>query len=250
MIMRHAVRTSTFLFSVGFHAALFGGLYCFSAQGDTVPEEQVYHVALAELAVPAPAPAAPPAPAAEPVPPPASEPEPVPPIPEPEVKPEPKKEPPQTPKISPRKKKETAAPRKAKTPPPPPAAPRPAALPQAVSEAPASGHASGTPRPSRIGGLMAYETDDVDQRPSVVKNARVEYPRKARRLGLSGRVVVQLVVDTEGKPQSCKIRSAEPTGHFEEAALSAARGMRFIPGKIQGRPVNTVVLIPFNFSLR
>ena len=97
---------------------------------------------------------------------------------------------------------------------------------------------------------MAYETDDVDQRPSVVKNARVEYPRKARRLGLSGRVVVQLVVDTEGKPQSCKIRSAEPTGHFEEAALSAARGMRFIPGKIQGRSVNTVVLIPFNFSLR
>ncbi len=82
--MRHAVRTSTFLFSVGFHAALFGGLYCFSAQGDTVPEEQVYHVALAELAVPAPAPAA------EPVPPPASEPEPVRPTPEPEVKPEPK----------------------------------------------------------------------------------------------------------------------------------------------------------------
>ena len=73
MIMRHAVRTSTFLFSIGFHAALFGGLYCFSAQGDTVPEEQVYHVALAELAVPPPA--------AEPVPPPASEPEPVPPPP-------------------------------------------------------------------------------------------------------------------------------------------------------------------------
>lgn len=97
---------------------------------------------------------------------------------------------------------------------------------------------------------MAYETDDVDQRPSVVKNARVEYPRKARRLGVSGRVVVQLVVDTEGKPQACEIRSAEPAGHFEEAALSAARGMRFIPGKIQGRPVNTVVLIPFNFSLK
>ena len=237
--MRHAVRTSTFLFSIGFHAALFGGLYCFSAQGDTVPEEQVYHVALAELAVPPPAP-----PAAEPVPPPASEPEPVPPPPE-SVKPEPKKEPPKTPKISPRKKKETAPPRKAasETPPPPPAAPRSVALPQAV-------HASGTPRPIRIGGLMAYETDDVDQRPSVVKNARVEYPRKARRLGLSGRVLVQLVVDTEGRPQSCKIRSAEPAGHFEEAALSAARAMRFIPGKIRGHPVNTVVLIPFNFSLK
>ena len=226
MIMRHAVRTSTFLFSIGFHAALFGGLYCFSAQGDTVPEEQVYHVALAELAVPPPA--------AEPVPPPPES-----------VKPEPKKEPPKTPKISPRKKKETAAPRKvaSETPPPPPAAPRSVALPQAV-------HASGTPRPIRIGGLMAYETDDVDQRPSVVKNARVEYPRKARRLGLSGRVLVQLVVDTEGRPQSCKIRSAEPAGHFEEAALSAARAMRFIPGKIRGHPVNTVVLIPFNFSLK
>ena len=38
--------------------------------------------------------------------------------------------------------------------------------------------------------------------------------------------------------------------NYTEAALSAARGMRFIPGKIQGRPVNTVVLIQFNFSLR
>ena len=234
--MRHAVRTSTFLFSIGFHAALFGGLYCFSAQGDTVPEEQVYHVALAELAVPPPA--------AEPVAPPPAAPGPGPPPPE-SVKPEPKTEPPKTPTNRPRKKKETAAPRKvaSETPPPPPAAPRSVALPQAV-------HASGTPRPIRIGGLMAYETDDVDQRPSVVKNARVEYPRKARRLGLSGRVLVQLVVDTEGKPQSCKIRSAEPAGHFEEAALSAARAMRFIPGKIRGHPVNTVVLIPFNFSLK
>lgn len=95
---------------------------------------------------------------------------------------------------------------------------------------------------------MAYETDDVDQRPSVVKNARVDTRGKQWRLGLSGRVVVQLVVDTEGKPQSCKIRSAEPTGHFEEAALSAARGMRFIPGKIQGRPVNTVVLFRLFFA--
>jgi protein TonB len=57
-------------------------------------------------------------------------------------------------------------------------------------------------------------------------------------------------VDTSGLPKACAIRSAEPFGYFEEAALNAAQKIRFIPGKINGAPVNTLVLLPFVFRLQ
>jgi protein TonB len=69
-------------------------------------------------------------------------------------------------------------------------------------------------------------------------------------MNIEGTVMVELVVDTAGLPKACAIRSAEPAGYFEEAALSAAQKMRFIPGKINGTPVNTLVLLPFTFRLR
>jgi protein TonB len=61
---------------------------------------------------------------------------------------------------------------------------------------------------------------------------------------------VQLVVDTTGAPKACSIRSSEPPGYFEDAALGAAQAMRFIPGMIKGTPVNTLVLLPFSFRLQ
>jgi protein TonB len=67
---------------------------------------------------------------------------------------------------------------------------------------------------------------------------------------IEGAAVVELVVDTDGLPRACVIRSAQPPGYFEEAALYAAQRMRFMPGKLNGRPVNTLVLLPFAFRLR
>jgi protein TonB len=69
-------------------------------------------------------------------------------------------------------------------------------------------------------------------------------------MNIEGTVMVELVVDTVGLPKACTILSAEPSGYFEEAALNAAQKMRFLPGKIHGAPVNTLVLLPFVFRLR
>lgn len=113
-----------------------------------------------------------------------------------------------------------------------------------------SGHGAGGPVARNYGGLMAYQQSEVDQRPSIRKSASVEYPSDARRRGIEGRAIVQLVVDTGGNPKDIRIKSASPQGYFEEAAMAAARKMRFIPGKIKGKTVNTLVLIPFGFSLR
>ena len=115
-----------------------------------------------------------------------------------------------------------------------------------------AGTGGGTARggPRTIGGLSAYAEDAVDQRPSISRRVMPEYPDRARRMNMQGQVVVQLVVDVSGKPQQCAIYSSDPAGVFDEAALVAARKTRFFPGKVRGQPVNTIVLIPYKFALR
>lgn len=224
-------------FSMTLHGAAATVLYLFSGS-DAASEERVYHVSLAEFAAPPPAlaesvqAAAPPEPEPEPepVPPPAPEPE-------PEPAPDPPKEP-EVKAISTKKKpdappKEKPKPRKADPKPTPPA----------QAEGPPG------PRPSQIGGLSAYKSDHVDQRPSIARRVAPEYPNKAKRMNIEGKVLVQLVVDTSGAPKACTVKSADPPGYFEDAALAAAGKMRFIPGKLKGQVVNTVVLLPFAFRL-
>lgn len=154
-------------------------------------------------------------------------------------------------KISPRKRDAADVAR----PPDHAAQPVPKASPPPPSSAPASGGktesaGSAGPQPHQLGGLSAYEYSALDQRPSITRRAEPEYPAKARRMSVQGAVVVQLVVDAAGQPRNCTVVRATPDGFFEEAALAAARQMRFAPGKIKGQAVNTIVQLPFSFKLQ
>ena len=248
------IRTSTVLFSVVLHGGLAGTLFLFSNELST-EEAPVYHVSLAEFASPqqplVPLPNAP-----------ATEPEPIappeltpPPITKPEILPDSPSSTPKTKKVSPHKQKKTherVRPER-KVPKQPQSISRatPSAQP---SHQPASSTSGGSqkegPVSELVGGILAYKSNQVDQRPSIVKRITPDYPVRARRMSIEGKVAVQAVIDTSGYPKSCTIAFADPKGHFEKSALEAARRMRFIPGMIQGKHVNTVVLIPFIFKLK
>ncbi|MDR1489444.1 MAG: TonB family protein [Desulfovibrio sp.] len=118
------------------------------------------------------------------------------------------------------------------------------------SSAPAAGTGGSAGSSALFGGVAAYDADAVDRRPVISRRVLPEYPERARRQQVRGRVEVRLIVDASGNPRDCVIHRAEPAGYFEEAALEAARRTRFIPGEIKGRAVNTVVLIPFVFAIR
>ncbi|MDR2820353.1 MAG: TonB family protein [Desulfovibrio sp.] len=218
-------RCLTLLFSLCLHGVVMGMIFLFSAD-DRAQTERVYHVALAEFAQPA---------APESAPPPENLPEPAAPPPPPPSAPEP--EPPKIPDVKTISSKKTS----------PPVRPRPAPKPPAPVPAPMQ---DAGPRPRQFGGLSAYDQDRVDQRPSIVRRVEPEYPARAKRMNIQGKAIVELVVDAEGLPKACVIRSADPSGYFEEAALRAAQKMRFMPGKLKGVAVNTLVLLPFAFQLR
>lgn len=149
--------------------------------------------------------------------------------------------------ISAKKSVEAQAPAVEQTPAPQPA---PTGNTSTASGAvPATGGASG-PALGNYGGVQAYDANAVDERPSVLRGAMPDYPHQARRLRQEGRVLVRVVVDEQGSPVTALVQESAPAGVFEQAALSAARRFRFLPGKIAGRRVMTAVLIPFEFTLR
>lgn len=119
-----------------------------------------------------------------------------------------------------------------------------------------AGAAYGTPssktettgNPRNDGAVFA--PGELDSPPGVRKRVRPEYPVTARKQKIEGRVVIRLIVDAQGLPVDCAVYRGEPSGYFEQAALEAAYKMRFLPGKKQGRPVRTMVLLPFDFRLK
>jgi protein TonB len=98
------------------------------------------------------------------------------------------------------------------------------------------------------GGLYVYDVDSVDTPPVLLKRSIPEYPPRARRLHIQGEVVIRLIVDASGNPRDSRIEEAHPKGYFEQAALTAVGKTRFSPGLVEGKAVNTVVLIPFIFN--
>ncbi len=256
------------IFSVLVHGAFFAAFapdFCSPPELSVVPAQGGVRVSFSESAPPAPPalpalPALPEvAPAAEAVPP-APEPEPaseaplVLPEPEPEPKPEPEPE------------------RKAE-PEPVPAA-KPAVEPEKVSVAPRvpekkkkparkakreerkapareekkASEAQAAPVPSS----PEPEKDPVIGQGSAPSYARFlppEYPPKARRQNIQGRVLLRVLVDREGRAADIQVvESSHP--EFTRAARKSARRSSYVPMKRLGQPVESWVLIPFHFQLR
>ncbi|MDB6168849.1 MAG: TonB family protein [Verrucomicrobia bacterium] len=84
--------------------------------------------------------------------------------------------------------------------------------------------------------------------PRAVRQTRPIYPMEMRRSGMRGEVVVDFVVDLEGRvTQAFVARSMNPA--FDEPALEAVRSWRFEPGRKGKIPVNTHLQVPVFFQL-
>ena len=87
------------------------------------------------------------------------------------------------------------------------------------------------------------------RRPRVIHRVEPVYPADARDKNIKGSVVLTMVVDRDGKPQDVKIsRALYPS--MDQAALEAARQMRFEPALKDGEPVSETLLVEFYFSLQ
>jgi TonB family protein len=78
----------------------------------------------------------------------------------------------------------------------------------------------------------------------------VQYPAQAKEQGISGRIIVQFVVDAQGRvaPSSIELLKGEDI-LFAEVARVLALSPQWEPGTFEGKPVPVMFTIPLVFSL-
>ncbi len=76
----------------------------------------------------------------------------------------------------------------------------------------------------------------------------VQYPERARRANLEGRVTVAFIVDVNGSVRLPTVTQSLGAGCDEEA-LRAIQLARFAPGRLNGVPVNVITSLTFVFVL-
>lgn len=102
------------------------------------------------------------------------------------------------------------------------------------------------PAPARAQEIKVAGTDVPA--PRRTKFVAPAYPVEAQMRGLRGIVILELVIDEQGKVATADVvRSVQP---FDEAALSAARQWEYEPTKVDGRPVRVRVTVPITFALK
>jgi protein TonB len=78
-----------------------------------------------------------------------------------------------------------------------------------------------------------------------------EYPPQSRRLGEQGSVVLQVLVDLNGRVLDSKLVQSSGFDRLDQAALDGVKtSYRFIPGTVDGKPAQMWYTFKFNWKLR
>jgi periplasmic protein TonB len=85
--------------------------------------------------------------------------------------------------------------------------------------------------------------------PRLLREVRADYTEDARQRGLSGEVVLEIVVRRDGSVGDVKVLRGLASG-LNDRAVQAVRQWRFAPARRLGTPVDVVVEVAVEFKLR
>lgn len=110
------------------------------------------------------------------------------------------------------------------------------------------------PQPSRV--IMPrkpFQPHDKQPEPiggfaAIRKN--LKYPERARRIGIEGQVVVNVLVGVTGQVVETKILKRSGLESMDRAVVEAIKSVRWTPALQQHNPVEVWVAIPIKFRLR
>jgi TonB family protein len=112
------------------------------------------------------------------------------------------------------------------------------------------GTAAGLRVEGATGGDGPWSTSAVEEPPVLLAGPSLIYPELLRALSIEGRVTVETVIDTLGRPEPATVRLVESSHPgFEGPARDFVLGARFRPGRWHGRAVRVLVRVPIAFAL-
>lgn len=94
----------------------------------------------------------------------------------------------------------------------------------------------------------ALSLGDVDEGPVPIFTPSPLYPSKARRRRLESRLIIKMIVTSQGVVQKATVESGEHLETFSESALRAVKKWRFKPAQLHGKPVAVLVTLPLEFT--
>ncbi len=83
--------------------------------------------------------------------------------------------------------------------------------------------------------VMTEDLVDVAPRPKY--RSAFKYPKQAKKKGITGYVVVSLLIDDKGNVEQVQVLESSPSGVFDSVVEQGIQDWRFEPAQYQGRPV-------------
>jgi periplasmic protein TonB len=134
-------------------------------------------------------------------------------------------------------------------------APEPTASPGPIAAGPSlapaeSGQASaGSARGPATPSLTPPLGKVVSAVPRYRSNPPPDYPISSRRRGEEGTVLLNVVVTTDGRPNTVSVAHSSGYPLLDRAAVAAVREWTFEPARVGGVPISSQVVVPVRFSL-
>lgn len=91
-------------------------------------------------------------------------------------------------------------------------------------------------------------TLSLDRDAELIDGTPPKYPLSALRDNVTGKVLLQIGIDANGKPVTVNIVQSEPPGVFDAVASAAASAWTFKPAMHDGVAIATQVLMPITFD--
>lgn len=142
--------------------------------------------------------------------------------------------------------------------------PAPAPKPPAADQGSGSGGGAGTGRGQGVGdgtgpgigpgegggeGGGPYRPGSGIEPPRLLREVKANYTDDARRRGIEGEVVLEIVVRRDGSVGDVRVRRGLDSG-LDQRAIAAVRQWRFAPASRRGAPVDVIVEVGVDFKLR
>jgi protein TonB len=119
---------------------------------------------------------------------------------------------------------------------------QPAAAPVEAAPAPAPAAAPAAPP----GPAIVQPSSDA----SHLNNPKPVYPAVSKRLGEQGKIVLRVLIGTDGLPQKIEIKQSSGYERLDRQAVDTVSRWRFVPGTRNGVPEAMWYLQPINFVLQ
>ncbi len=135
---------------------------------------------------------------------------------------------------------------KTETPPPPPVPPPPQ-----PHHTPTVAKGDGSaPKPGKDATTASSDAGAIlDAKPDYLSNPPPTYPESSRRGKQEGVVTLEVIVNTEGRPEEISIQTSSGFAPLDQSAVTAVHRWRFRPASMGSIKVKSRVLIPVRFQL-